>query len=237
MPDGTLVSRERGTPQGAVVSPILANLFLHYTFDRWMQDRYPEVPFERYADDIVCHCRSEAQTRSLWAALEVRFEACKLELHPQKTKIVYCKDVNRHGQHPNQKFDFLGYTFRPRSAMNRNGKLFVSFAPAVSDKAAANLRQRVRRWRLHRRNDLALVDLAQWTRPVLAGWVRYYGRFHPSALCRALRTLDPFLVRWAQRKYRRLRGRYMRAWDWLRRVQTRQPRLFAHWISEATVGR
>jgi RNA-directed DNA polymerase len=237
MPDGTLVSRERGTPQGAVVSPILANLFLHYTFDRWMQDRYPEVPFERYADDIVCHCRSEAQTRSLWAALEVRFEACKLELHPQKTKIVYCKDANRHGQYPNQKFDFLGYTFRPRSAMNRNGTLFVSFAPAVSDKAAANLRQRVRRWRLHRRNDLALVDLAQWTRPVLAGWVQYYGRFHPSALCRALRTLDPFLVRWAQRKYRRLRGRYMRAWDWLRRVKTRQPRLFAHWISEATVGR
>jgi RNA-directed DNA polymerase len=237
MPDGTLVSRERGTPQGSVVSPILANLFLHYTFDRWMQECYPAVPFERYADDIVCHCRSEAQTRSLWAALEVRFEACKLELHPQKTKIVYCKDANRHEQYPNQKYDFLGYTFRPRSAMNRNGKLFVSFAPAVSDKAATNLRQRIRRWRLHRRNDLALVDLAQWTRPVLAGWVRYYGRFHPSELCRALRSLDYFLVRWAQRKYKRLRGRYMRAWDWLRRVKARQPTLFAHWISEVTVGR
>jgi RNA-directed DNA polymerase len=237
MPDGTLVSRERGTPQGSVVSPILANLFLHYTFDRWMQECYPAVPFERYADDIVCHCRSEAQTRSLWAALEVRFEACKLELHPQKTKIVYCKDANRHEQYPNQKYDFLGYTFRPRSAMNRNGKLFVSFAPAVSDKAATNLRQRIRRWRLHRRNDLALVDLAQWTRPVLAGWVRYYGRFHPSELCRALRSLDYFLVRWAQRKYKRLRGRYMRAWDWLRRVKARRPRLFAHWLTEVTVGR
>ena len=237
MPDGTLVSREQGTPQGAVVSPILANLFLHYAFDRWMQEHYPEIPFERYADDIVCHCRSEAQARSLRAALEARFEACKLELHPQKTKIVYCKDANRHAQYPNQKFDFLGYTFRPRSAMNRTGELFVSFAPAVSDKAAKSLRQRIRRWRLHRRNDLALVDLAQWTRPVVAGWVRYYGRFHPSALCRALRTLDQFLVRWAQRKYRRLRGRCLRAWDWLRRVKTRQPHLFAHWISEGTVGR
>lgn len=237
MPDGTLVSRERGTPQGAVVSPILANLFLYYTFDRWMQERYPEIPFERYADDIVCHCRSEAQARSLWAALEARFETCKLELHPRKTKIVYCKDANRHEQSPNQKFDFLGYTFRPRSAMNRNGKLFVSFAPAVSEKAATTMRQRIRRWRLHRRNDLALVDLAQWTRPMLVGWVRYYGRFHPSVLCHALRTVDQFLGRWAQRKYRRLRGRCLRAWDWLRRVKARHPTLFAHWISEVTVGR
>ena len=237
MPDGTLASREKGTPQGAVISPILANLFLHYTFDRWMQERYPEVPFERYADDIVCHCCSEAQTRSLWAALEARFEACKLELHPQKTKIAYCKDANRRGKYPNQQFDFLGYTFRPRSAKNRNGELFVSFAPAVSDKAAKSLRQRIRRWRLHRRNDLALEDLAKWTRPVLAGWVRYYGRFHLSMLCGVLRTLDKFLVRWAQRKYRRLRHHYLRAWGWLRRVKARQPRLFAHWISEMTVGR
>jgi len=167
----------------------------------------------------------------------VRFKACKLELHPQKTKIVYCKDANRRGKFPNQQFDFLGYTFRPRSAMNRDGELFVSFAPAVSDKAAKSLRQRIRRWRLHRRNDLALADLARWTRPVLAGWVRYYGRFHPSVLCGALRTLDKFLVRWAQRKYKRLRGRYLQAWDWLRRVKARQPRLFAHWLSEVTVGR
>ena len=237
MPDGTLASREKGTPQGAVVSPILANLFLHYTFDRWMQEHYPELPFERYADDIVCHCRSEAQARALREALEARFEACKLKLHPQKTKIVYCKDANRRGKYPNQQFDFLGYTFRPRSAKNRNGELFVSFAPAVSDKAAKSLRQRIRRWRLHRRNDLALEDLAQWTRPVLAGWVRYYGRFHPSVLCGALRTLDKFLVRWVQRKYRRLRGHYLQAWDWLRRVKARQRRLFAHWISEVAVGR
>ena len=237
MPDGTLASREKGTPQGAVVSPILANLFLHYTFDRWMQEHYPELPFERYADDIVCHCRSEAQARALREVLEARFGACKLELHPQKTKIVYCKDANRRGKYPNRQFDFLGYTFRPRSAKNRNGELFVSFAPAVSDKAAKSLRQRIRRWRLHRRNDLALEDLAQWTRPALAGWVRYYGRFHPSVLCGALRTLDKFLVRWAQRKYRRLRGHYLQAWDWLRRVKARQPRLFAHWISEVAVGR
>ena len=237
MPDGTLMSREKGTPQGAVVSPILANLFLHYAFDRWMRENHPNIPFERYADDVICHCRSEAQVRSLREALEVRFAACKLELHPQKTKIVYCKDANRRGSYPDQRFDFLGYTFRPRRSMNRDGKLFVSFAPAVSDRAARAMRQTMRRWKLHHRNDLVLGEIAQWTRPVLLGWVRYYGRFQPSALRGALRTLDPFIVRWAQRKYKRLRGHPMRAWDWLRRLQASQPALFAHWVPASAVGR
>jgi group II intron reverse transcriptase/maturase len=237
MPDGTLVNRDKGTPQGAVVSPILANLFLHYAFDRWMREHYPQIPFERYADDVICHCRNEAQADSLRCALEARLGMCKLELHPQKTKIVYCKDANRRGSSPEQRFDFLGYTFRPRPSKRRDGRLFVSFAPAISDDAATALRHRIRRWKLHLRNDLALAQLAQWTRPVLLGWVRYYGRFYPSALHRALRTVDRFLVRWAQRKYKRLRGHEMRAWDWLNGVRARQPTLFAHWSLAATVGR
>ena len=237
MPDGTLVSREKGTPQGAVVSPILSKLFLHYAFDRWMAKQFPDIPFERYADDAICHCRSEAQALLLREALEARLAACKLQLHPQKTKIVYCKDANRRDNHPQQRFDFLGFTFRPRSSRNRVGRLFVSFAPAVSDQAAKAMRKRMRRWKLHLRSDLALEDLAQWTRPVLLGWVRYYGRFYPSALHRALRTLNRFLVRWAQRKYKRLRGHQMRAWDWLNGVYVRQPALFAHWALASTVGR
>lgn len=236
MPDGTLVSRETGTPQGAVISPLLANLFLHYAFDHWMKGNKPDIPFERYADDVICHCRSEEQALLLREALEARLAACKLELHPQKTKIVYCKDSNRRGSYPVQRFDFLGFTFRPRRSMNRNGKLFVSFAPAVSDKAAKAMRETVRRWKLHHRNDLALVDIAKRTRPVLLGWVRYYGYFHRSALRGALRTLDEFIVRWAQRKYKRLRGHTMGAWDWLRRVKARQPSLFAHWMTESQVG-
>jgi len=236
MPDGTLVSRESGTPQGAVISPLLANLFLHYAFDHWMKRNNPDIPFERYADDVICHCRSEEQALLLREALEARLAACKLELHPKKTKIVYCKDSNRRGSYPVQSFDFLGFMFRPRRSMNRNGKLFVSFAPAVSDKAAKAMRETVRRWKLHHRNDLALVDIAKWTRPVLLGWVRYYGYFHRSALQSALRTLDEFIVRWAQRKYKRLRGRTMGAWDWLRRVKARQPSLFAHWMTESAVG-
>ena len=237
MPDGTLESREKGTPQGGVVSPILSNLFLHYTFDHWMRRHHPEIRFERYADDVICHCSSEAQAVALRQALEQRFAACKLELHPQKTKIAYCKDANRRGSYPEQGFDFLGYTFRPRRSMNRKGQLFVSFSPAVSEKAAKSMRTTMRRWRLHHRGDLGLDDLVRWTRSVIQGWVLYYGRFYPSALQRALRTLDAYLVRWAQRKYKRLKGHKSRAWDWLTRLQSRQPNLFPHWNLAATVGR
>jgi RNA-directed DNA polymerase len=237
MSDGTLVKRTQGTPQGSVVSPLLANLFLHYAFDCWMTKQYPDIPFERYADDIICHCMSEAQARVLKEALLQRLGQCHLELHPHKTKIVYCKDANRRGSYPEQRFDFLGYTFRPRSSKNGMGQLFVSFAPAVSEKAAKAIRQRMRRWRLHHRNDLALGEIARWTQPMLTGWVRYYGRFHASALRRALRTLDDFLVRWAQRKYKRLRAHKRRAWQWLWRVHARQPDLFAHWALVSTVGR
>lgn len=212
MPDGTLAEQSQGTPQGAVISPLLANLFLHYAFDRWMREHHPDIPFERYADDIICHCASEAQARLLKDALRQRLMQCHLELHPHNTKIVYCKDANRRGSYPEQRFDFLGYTFRPRSSKNGAGKLFASFAPAVSEKAAKAMRQRMRRWRLHHRNDLALDEIARWTRPVLLGWVHYYGRFHASALRRALRTLDDFLVRWAQRKYKRLCAHKARAW-------------------------
>jgi RNA-directed DNA polymerase len=237
MPDGTLVDRTRGTPQGAVVSPGLANLFLHYAFDRWMRVHHPDIPFERYADDVICHCRSEAQARALREALEQRFAQCKLQLHPQKTKIVYCKDANRRGSYPQQQFDFLGYTFRPRRAKNRRGELFVSFAPAVSDRAAKAMRQVMRGWRLHHRGDLALEDLVRWAQSVVRGWIQYYGRFYPSALQRALRTLDHFLVRWAQRKYKRLKGHRWRAWEWLTRLQARQPNLFPHWHLASTAER
>jgi RNA-directed DNA polymerase len=229
MPDGTLVSRERGTPQGSVISPVLANLFLHYAFDCWMQREYPDIPFERYADDAICHCRSEAQALKLRQALEQRFAECRLQLHPQKTKVVYCNDANRPGKYPEHCFDFLGYTFRPRSAQNRDGRRFVSFLPAVSNKAAKRMRLSVRRWRLHRRNDLELEEIAAWVRPILSGWVRYYGRFYPSKLRTELRTIDAFIVRWAIRKYKRFRGHTKAVWEWWRSLKRRNPNLFAHW--------
>jgi RNA-directed DNA polymerase len=151
MSDGTRVNREKGTPQGGVVSPLLANLFLHYTVDVWMQRYHPDIPFERYADDAVCHCRSEDQAQRLRQELEQRFAACWLELHPQKTQIVYCKDDERRGTYPHEWFDFLGYTFRPRRSKNRWGKYFVNFSPAASAEATRDFRRKLRRWHLHTR--------------------------------------------------------------------------------------
>ena len=229
MPDGTLMTRDKGTPQGGVVSPTLANLFLHYAFDQWMVRHHPKVPFERYADDIICHCDSQAEAESLRMELQERLAACQLELHPEKTRVVYCADANRRGEHDVRRFDFLGYTFKPRQAMNRRGRLFTSFSPAVGDKAGKAMRHEIRGWGLQRLNRYDLDELLARIRPVLVGWVRYYGLFHPSSLQRALKPLDHDLVRWAQRKYKKLRGRYMRAWDWLRALRHRAPTYFPHW--------
>ena len=238
MPDGQLLTRDKGTPQGGVTSPLLANLFLHYAFDQWMVRRHPKVPFERYADDIICHCDSQAEAECLRAELEARLAACRLELHPEKTRVVYCADANRRGKHDLQRFDFLGYTFRPRRAMNRHGQLFTSFSPAVSDKAGKAMRREMRGWGLSRLSRYDLDELLTRFRPVLVGWVRYYGLFHPSSLQRALKSLDHHLVTWAQSKYKKLRRRCMRAWDWLRALRQRAPTLFPHWSAAImTTGR
>ena len=229
MEDGTLVQRTKGTPQGSVASPLLANIFLHLAFDDWMRRMHPDVPFERYADDIVAHCRTEEQAQLVLKDIKRRLAQCKLQLHPQKTKIVYCKDDDRKGRYPNEKFDFLGYTFRPRRAKNRWGKYFVSFLPAVSNEAAKKMRQEMRRWRLHLRSDKAIEDLARMWNPVLRGWIQYYGRYYKSALYPLFCHLNNLLVRWAMRKYKRLRRHRRRAEQWLGAIARREPRLFAHW--------
>ena len=237
MPDGTLVNREKGTPQGSVVSPILANLFLHYAFDTWMRRKYPACPFERYADDAIIHCDSEHQARQLLDMLRQRFAECGLELHPQKTRIVYCQDANRQGKYPEVQFDFLGHTFRPRGAMSRAGKMFVSFIPAVSAKAMKSMRSVLRRWKLSHRGDLDLEVLVEWLQPIVRGWVNYYGRFCPSRLYRALRMVDDLLVRWALRKYTGRKKQAAWAWEWLKRLRSKQPTLLPHWQLVAAVGR
>jgi group II intron reverse transcriptase/maturase len=228
--DGKLQERTRGTPQGGVVSPLLANLFLHYAFDMWMARTYPAVPFERYADDILVHCASQAQAARLLVAIGEGLEQCGLELHPTKCRIVYCKDDNRRGQQEHISFDFLGYTFRPRTAKSRWGKHFVGFLPAMSPKAGKAIRATIREWRLARRgNTWSLDEIARWVNPFVRGWINYYGRFHRSALSRLVGYLDRLLVRWACRKYKRFRGHPRRATAWLRRVAGRDPGLFAHW--------
>lgn len=227
--DGTELSRDKGTPQGGVVSPLLANLYLHYTFDRWMDRYYPDIPFERYADDGVAHCRCRVQAEQLKAALAERFAQCGLELHPQKTRIIYCKDDDRREDYPETSFDFLGYTFRPRRSKNRWGKAFINFSPAISNKASKAIRQEVRGWKLHLRSDKSLDDLARMFNAVIRGWIGYYSAFYKSALYPTLRHLDRKLVLWATRKFKRLRGHRRRADHWLRGVAGRQLSLFAHW--------
>jgi len=229
LPDGSLVERTQGTPQGGVISPLLANLFLHYAFDAWMRRAYPHIPFERYADDAICHCRSEAEATHLQDALTARLAECKLTLHPEKTKIVYCKDDGRRGDYPNRRFDFLGYTFRPRSVKSRHGKLFVSFTPAASDPAMKAVRQTIRDWRFACSSGATLEDLARQINPMVRGWIAYYGRYHRSALYPTLHYLDRTLARWAARKYKRHGRKVRRAWHWLMGVKVRDPRLFVHW--------
>jgi RNA-directed DNA polymerase len=227
--DGTLVARDRGTPQGSAISPLLANLFMHYAFDTWMVREFPTVQFERYCDDAVVHCRSESQARQVRDAIAARLAQVGLELHPDKTRVVYCKDADRRGDHEVTSFTFLGYTFRPRLAKNRWGKHFVNFLPAVSTDAMKAMGREIRSWHLARRSDKSLDDLARMFNNIVQGWINYYGRFYKSRLLYFLRRLNRHLARWACRKFKRLRRRERRSMGWLAEIAQRSPRLFAHW--------
>jgi RNA-directed DNA polymerase len=228
MPDGSLAGRDRGTPQGSAVSPVLANLFLHYAFDMWMARRFPAVPFERYVDDAVVHCRTESQARMVATAIGQRMEQVGLRLHPDKTRIVYCKDANRPGSHEHVSFDFLGFTFRARAARSRHGTVFTGFGPAVSKAAMLRMSQQVRSWRLHRRTTLTGSDLARWVNPIVSGWMNYYGRFYRSELYPLLRRINAYLARWMRKKYKRLRTFKAADAAW-KRVTRQYPRFFTHW--------
>jgi RNA-directed DNA polymerase len=228
--DGTREVREKGTPQGGVISPLLANIFLHHAFDTWMSREHPDCPFERYADDVVIHCRSKEQAQEVLRAVKQRLQQCELEAHPEKTRIVYCRDGKRRQDHEHIQFDFLGYCFRPRPARNRRtGEQFTSFLPAISTKANKAIAAEIRGWNVQRRSETQLTELSRKFNPSLRGWVNYYGRYYPSALQRTFHGLNRRLVRWARRTYKRFRCRGGQATLWLRRLAHQQPMLFAHW--------
>jgi len=228
--DGTLVERTKGTPQGGVVSPVLANLFMHYVFDVWMTRTFPSVPWCRYADDGLVHCKTEAEARAIKAALQARLAACGLEMHPEKTHIAYCKDAKRKGKYPITKFDFLGYTFRARTAKNRySNQLFTNFTPAVSAKALKSMREKTRKLNIRNQTGLSLQDISRLHNPVLRGWLAYYGRFYPSALAPMFGHFNKTLIAWAMRKYKRFKGHKTRASMFLQRIAETQSGLFVHW--------
>jgi RNA-directed DNA polymerase len=226
---GEMIERTSGTPQGGVISPVLANLFLHYTFDKWMERNHPRNPWARYADDAVTHCRTKEEAERLLEQLKRRFQECKLELHPEKTRIIYCKDSDRKGEHSEIKFDFLGYTFRPRRSKNRFGKYFINFTPAVSNKAAKAMRQTIRQWRIHLKPDKEIDDLSRMLNAVIRGWINYYGHFYKSQLYPVLRHLNRALIHWVRRKYKKLERHKRRAERWLGKLARNLPHLFAHW--------
>jgi RNA-directed DNA polymerase len=230
MPDGSLVPREKGTPQGSPISPLIANLFLHYGFDAWMAREFPAVQFERFADDLVIHAVSESQARQLREALARRLVDVGLELHPEKTRIVYCKQSNRRENYEHVSFTFCGYTFRPRRTMDKNrGRALTGFLPAVSPGKLSEMSRRAASWRLHRHVNWTLGDHAKEINPVIGGWLNYYAAFYPSEVTPLCHRIDLHLVRWARWKYKRLERSPRRARAWLRGVRLREPELFVHW--------
>ena len=227
--EGTSVPRERGTPQGGVISPILMNLFMHYTFDLWMKRTFPQCPFARYADDAVVHCRSQEQAEEVMWSIASRLAQCGLTMHPEKSKIVYCKDSNRTKAYPKVQFTFLGFTFRPRKAIGRQNRIFTGFLPGASDDALKRMRQTVRGWQFHRQTPAKLADLAQQYNPTIRGWWQYYGAFYQTAMHRLFQYIDQKLERWARRKYKTLKRHKQRSEEWLTKMKEVFPETFTHW--------
>ena len=226
---GKVWERCAGTPQGGVISPLLANLYLHYAFDQWMNRNHSDNSFERYADDIVIHCTTLKEAEDLLDAIRLRLAECSLTVHPQKTKIVYCRDRNRKQNYERNEFDFLGFTFRARSARGRNGQLFLAFTPAISRKSEKTIKDTICSWRIHRAVGAELVDLSKLFNPRLAGWWAYYGKFRPSQMYGVFCLFQKALVKWARCRFGRLKRSWHKASLLMKSMADTMKHLFIHW--------
>ena len=226
---GNTIERKRGTPQGGVISPVLANLFMHYAFGMWIARKNPLAPFERYADDAIIHCKTEAEADAILKGLNNRLQECRLELHPAKTKIVYCKDKDRTKEYPNTEFDFLGYTFKRIFIKDRLGRLQFNFLPLVSKKSAKAFREKIKTMQIHRCTGSKIEMVAEKINPTVRGWLNYFTKYNPSAVKYTINCLNWRLVKWAMCKYKHFRGHRERAEKWLKELAKREPNMFSHW--------
>ena len=227
--NGKIENPSKGTPQGGVISPLLANLYLHYAFDMWMEKNFNSIAFERYADDIVIHCYSERQAQMIWQKLVVRMKECELELHPDKTKIVYCREWKNNKRRSASSFDFLGFTFKLRQTADRRGKRFMGFNPSINKSGKKSIMDKVKDWSLNKRMGFELSSIAKLVNPQIRGWINYYGRFRPYDLMGIWLYIDRKIMKWAMKKYKSLKKSSKRVWNWLLRIVKREPHLFEHW--------
>jgi RNA-directed DNA polymerase len=228
---GELVQKQgKGTPQGGVISPLLANLFLHYAMDKWLEQTHPTVSYVRYADDAILHCRSKEQAEEVLKTLKERMQSCGLELHPEKTKLVYCRDYRRQENHETIKFDFLGYSFQPRSTMSkRTGKLFLGFDCAISIGSKKRIADKMKELNIDHLSHKSIVGVALFLESYIRGWINYYGRFRLTALKPIFQLLREYLVKWARKRYKRYKTNLNKAYDWLKRIKEQFPNLFYQW--------
>jgi len=226
--DGRIDQRTQGTPQGGVISPLLANLYLHYAFDQWVEQHCEGIQFERYADDIICHCKTEQEAIKLKAVITDRFKQCGLSLHPEKTKIVYCKSWKYKAEYDRVSFDFLGFTFRPRLTRLKTGKYLVCFLASVSRKAAKRIRTEINSWSWQTWQQCDIKIIIQHSQSKLRGWINYYSEYGRKAIQNVLFHFDKRLSRWAKHKYKKIKT-IIQAAKRVNAFRRRNPRLFAHW--------
>jgi len=228
--DGQLYLKEgMGTPQGGVISPLLANLYLHYTLDKWIEKHYRALSFVRYADDVIIHCRSEEEANQVLLSLKQRLQECSLRLNEEKTSIVYCQDYRRKKKNYSKKFDFLGFRFQPRPSKSKRGGMFLGFDCAISPASKQRIARKWKEMKIHRWTSTDLHGIAKVVNPILRGIYRYYGKFKPWELGKVLRAFHFRLVKWVVNKYKRFGRSYNKGYKWLQKVKASYPYIFYHW--------